>query len=269
MTSKHFAVLGSPIEHSLSPAIHRVAYNQLGLDWTYGRFDVHSGNLASFLDEHANVFSGLSITMPLKIEAANIATDQDAIVQQLGVANTLLITDQRISAFNTDVFGISKALTKCWQSDVQNISILGAGATARSALMAVHFEAPKAQVTVYARSTTNTEPIVALAQTLDISLEVGRLEIFGLDQDLTINTLPADAVPEGLAKQQLGWLLDVNYAHQSRSFVETFEQDKTVSGKAMLLWQAIAQIRLFTANDVSVELPDEAGVLQAMTLALQ
>jgi shikimate dehydrogenase len=268
MTSKQFAVLGDPIEHSLSPAIHSAAYRHMGLDWSYGKFEVHSGDLDEFVKAHRNDFHGFSVTMPLKIEAANLANDKDSIVESLGVANTLVITDKGVSAFNTDVFGITQALDKCWTDDIQAIAILGAGATARSALMAIQLKARKAIVRVYARSTTNTEPIVALATGLGISIEVAGLESYGANQDLTINTLPADALPARLDRQS-GWLLDVNYADQSKSFKDSFDSSKRASGKSMLLWQAVAQIRLFTSHDVNQELPDEAGVLRAMTEALQ
>jgi len=268
MTSKRFAVLGDPIEHSLSPAIHTAAYRHLGLDWSYGKFEVHSGELEDFMKAHRSAFSGFSVTMPLKIEAAALADNMDSIAESLGVANTLVMTSEGVSAFNTDVFGITQALEQCWGNNIRTIAILGAGATARSALMAIHLMAPEAMVRVYVRSTSNTEPIVALSTELGITLEVTGLESYGANQDLTISTLPANALPAGLENQD-GWLLDVNYANQAKAFTNSFDSSKRVSGKSMLLWQAVAQIRLFTTHDVDRVLPDEAGLLRAMTEALQ
>lgn len=267
MTNKQFAVLGSPIDHSLSPAIHAAAYKHLNLDWSYERFEVKSGELSDFIDSHRDSYSGFSITMPLKIEAAELADQKDSLVELLGVANTLMFSEAGIAAFNTDVFGITQALEHCWSPEIQTIAILGAGATARSALAAIHLSAPMAKVMVYVRAGTNTKPIADLASTLDISLEVAGLDSYGSYQELTINTLPAKASPA--PQKQAGWLLDVNYSSQDEDFVNSFDPSKVVSGKAMLLWQAIAQIRLFTSSNAHQELQDEAAVLRAMTAALQ
>ena len=74
MTSKHFAVVGDPIDHSLSPNIHNAAYKFLGLDWDYTRFQVSEGNLQDFLRKEGSHLSGISVTMPLKLEAAALAS---------------------------------------------------------------------------------------------------------------------------------------------------------------------------------------------------
>ncbi|MET0467635.1 MAG: shikimate dehydrogenase, partial [Aeromicrobium sp.] len=68
------AVVGSPISHSLSPAMHRAAYRQLGLDWSYGAFDVQDGELTEFVSEHREGWRGYSVTAPLKREAATLAS---------------------------------------------------------------------------------------------------------------------------------------------------------------------------------------------------
>jgi shikimate dehydrogenase len=267
MTSKHFAVLGDPISHSLSPSIHLAAYKHLGLDWTYEKVQVPKGNLDGFLSGQGSRFSGLSVTMPLKLEAAALAEDLDEFVKLCGVANTLVNTNERWSAANTDVFGIIKALGGCWDNPVSEVAILGSGATAQSALIAISRVKPEAKITVYARGSSNTSAITALSKKLD--LEVTNLDLldFGTHQDLTISTLPPEGVPQTVESQR-GWLLDVNYANPNTAFATSFDRLKVVSGKAMLLWQAVAQIRLFFSFDVSKELPDEAGVLAAMRAAL-
>jgi shikimate dehydrogenase len=267
MTKSKFAVLGDPIEHSLSPAIHLAAYAQLGLDWGYERVLVRSGELAEFSSAEGLGFSGFSVTMPLKAEAASIASHSDDLVRQLGIANTLIRTDGGLFAFNTDVFGITKALGEFWSTNPASIALLGAGATARSALLAIHQNAPSAKVTVYARESTDTNPITKLANSLGLLASVRELTEFGTDHELTVNTIPAQSSFARSAEQN-GWLLDVNYSNPDQLFNGLFDSHKVVSGKAMLLWQAIAQIRLFMTLDASKELPNEAAVLRAMTAAL-
>lgn len=267
MTSKQFAVLGDPIEHSLSPVIHLAAYRQLGLDWSYERAQVQSGELANFTSAQGLEFSGFSVTMPLKTEAASVATNSDDLVKKLGIANTLVRTANGLEAFNTDVFGITKALEDCWLSIPERIAILGAGATARSALLAIQQNAQLAHVSVYVRSSTDTKTITELAKTLGLSVTVRGLQDFSEEQELTINTIPGSNSPVNADKQQ-GWLLDVNYSNPDEDFHDLFDPSKVVSGKFMLLWQAIAQIRLFLNLDASKKLPHEADVFRAMSASL-
>ncbi len=268
MTSKSFAVIGSPIAHSLSPAIHAAAYKYLGLDWTYSKYEVQPGNLSGFIAENRGSLSGLSVTMPLKVEAAQLADQADQIVRELAIANTLLLAETGISAFNTDVFGISQSLAECFSSKVESVALIGAGATARSALMALSLKAPGASVSVYVRHSTSTEALSSLAESLGVTCHFLPLEDLASDHDLSISTIPSNALPTSFDHRD-GWLLDVNYANPDENFLSTFDAAKVVSGKAMLLWQAVAQIRLFTSANANQELPDEAGVFQAMTAALQ
>lgn len=267
MTDRTFAVLGDPIDHSMSPAIHLAAYKVLGLDWGYEKIQVHSGGLNEFVAHQGAHFQGFSVTMPLKAEAAALGANVDPLVQNLGIANTLIRTDSSFSAFNTDVFGITKALEDCWVTNPERVAILGAGATARSAILALHLNAPSSRVSVYVKSSTNTSSIAALANTLDLNISVQSLSEFSDSQDLTINTIPGQHSITSSDKQS-GWLLDVNYSSPAKSLNELFISSKVVSGKEMLLWQAIAQIRLFIALDASQELPNEIDVLRAMSAAL-
>src|SRR5436190_1702408 len=103
-------VVGSPIAHSLSPVMHRAAYVALGLDWTYDAIDVPSGSLANFVDGCDEAWVGLSVTAPLKREAAEHAVTRSSVVDALGVANTLIGGPDGWHAVNTDVPGAVEAL---------------------------------------------------------------------------------------------------------------------------------------------------------------
>jgi shikimate dehydrogenase len=268
MTSKHFAVVGKPIDHSLSPKIHTVAYELLGLDWDYTKFLVEEGDLKSFLESQGSQLSGISVTMPLKIEAALLASSGDEIVKQLGIANTLLRQDSNFIAFNTDVFGIEMALEKCWSSKISQVAILGSGATAQSALYAVSRRTPSTQVVVYAREFSRTQTIRDLASKLDVALEVRSLDSYSNEQDLTISTIPAGAL-DGLGQHaQSGWLLNVNYSSKDSNFSKQFDSEKAIQGETMLIWQAIAQIRIFLNGTPEAELDNEGVLLAKMAKAL-
>ncbi|HNP16406.1 MAG TPA: shikimate dehydrogenase, partial [Terrimesophilobacter sp.] len=102
------AVLGSPIAHSKSPAIHLAAYRVLGLDWSYDAVEVASGDLGAFLNGCGSSWRGLSLTMPLKREIVPYLAEQDAVSRLVGAVNTVLVTEDGFAGFNTDVVGAER-----------------------------------------------------------------------------------------------------------------------------------------------------------------
>src|SRR5262245_61817694 len=122
------AVLGSPIGHSLSPAMHRAAYAALGLDWTYEAIEIGPGELAAFVAGLGPEWAGLSVTAPLKREAAQCATTATEVVHALGVANTLVHGPADWHAANTDVPGALNALAERGVTRATSVRILGGGA---------------------------------------------------------------------------------------------------------------------------------------------
>ncbi|MFM6962938.1 MAG: shikimate dehydrogenase family protein, partial [Micrococcales bacterium] len=135
MATKHLGVVGSPIDHSKSPAIHTAAYRVLKLDWDYVANEVVGGNLDAWLAGLDENWIGVSVTAPLKEEAAAYAVRD--MEKALGSANTLVRAGNSWKAYNTDVFGIQQALDSIDASSVRAVTVIGAGATAKSALAAV------------------------------------------------------------------------------------------------------------------------------------
>ena len=149
-------MLGSPIAHSKSPAVHAAAYRVLGLDWHYGRHELVASELEAYLAGLGDEVRGLSLTMPLKEEACRIARVLDPIAEQSGVVNTLLrITGTGASAawagFNTDVGGLASAI-RLEGLDATRTLVFGAGATAVSAVLAARALGAAAQSSVGRRS---------------------------------------------------------------------------------------------------------------------
>ena len=103
-------MLGSPIAHSKSPALHAAAYAVLGLDWEYGLADVTTETLPGFMGSLDQSWRGLSLTMPLKRDILPLLDSVDDIATLTGAVNTVLLADDRRSGFNTDVYGIERAL---------------------------------------------------------------------------------------------------------------------------------------------------------------
>jgi len=242
--ARHFAVVGDPIAHSLSPKIHSAAYKFLGLNWIYEARQIASGKLANFVSE-SPFFDGLSVTMPLKFEAFNISSSVDEDAEATGVVNTLLKTDDKILGFNTDVFGIIQAVREV---EATSIAILGSGATASSAIRAMLASRPNSRIVCYAR---NPEALLNLSTRYKEKLETKSLDQYAGSESLTINTIPGFQVGEYQV------LMNASYSKQ-----ELYANE--IDGIEMLLWQALAQIRIFVNGIPSQPLEDEVGVLKAM-----
>lgn len=276
--NKKFAVLGSPIAHSRSPLIHNAAYRVLGEDWTYEKHDVARGSLMKFIQTLGSAFTGFSVTMPLKENAFAFASELDEISKLTKASNTLVLTDGKWFGFNTDVFGITQAIRGKFSGEIESSLIIGSGATAKSALVAISQLAPGSKVVVFARNKSAAKSVVEFGKSLGLSVRrtlflTAHLASF----DLVVSTLPGGALDDLAQKLTLrtsyrprGLLLDVAYDPWPSKIAElwTLRGGQVTSGKEMLIWQAIAQIRIFRHLNPLEPLLNEVAVLEAMRIAV-
>ncbi|TFB76330.1 shikimate dehydrogenase [Cryobacterium glaciale] len=277
LTSNRLAVLGSPIKHSRSPMLHRAAYRQLGLDWTYDAVEVKSGSLAMFLSKLGPEWRGLSLTMPLKQEVLPFIDDCDRVAQLTGAVNTVLLRRVNgrgtLSGYNTDVAGLVRALAEGGVTRAAHVTLLGAGATAASALMAAA-ELGTESVTVLVRDLQKALPLVDLGRSLGVVVD---LEDFSGatrdDSDVVISTLPGGTMlpsPLPLVLRERAVLFDVAYSPWPSGVATSWQEagGTVLNGLGMLLHQALIQVRVFVTADPFEPLPDEPAVLLAMRGAL-
>ncbi len=277
--SKKFAVLGSPISHSKSPLIHAAAYRVLGEDWEYSRFEVAKGGLKRLIENDGSDFSGFSLTMPLKEEAFAFADVTDETSKSTKASNTLVQVGELWHAFNTDVIGITQAISQANTAPIKVSLIIGSGATATSAMVAIARLAPGTSVLVLARNKTSRSSLIEFGRSLGLQVSSARrLASAAKRAQVTISTLPGGAMDDTakkLARSRFfkpgGLLLDVAYHPWPSQLADAWQQknQKVVSGLEMLIWQAIAQIRIFKTGNPESELPNEIAVVQAMRIALE
>lgn len=270
MPDVRLAVWGDPIAHSKSPAMHAAAYAVLGLDWEYGRRRVTEAEFDDAVRGLDDTWLGLSLTMPLKDVAFRIADVHDAHARLTGVVNTLSLGGT-IAGFNTDVGGIVDALSENGIRSADRVRLLGAGATAASALVAVA-DMGATRVDVRARRPERAAGLVALGEKLGLSVSVDSFEAGGGAVDLTIATLPGGAaLPDEIVRPLAdngGALFDVAYAPWPSALAQVWSDTPTISGLGMLLHQAVRQIRVFVHGDPAHELATEAAVIEAMRAAI-
>jgi len=265
------AVLGSPIEHSKSPALHRAAYDVLGLDWEYDAVDVTADDLAGFIDGLGPEWRGLSLTMPLKKSVVPVLGETDRIAEQTGAANTVLLDDGAVRGFNTDVPGFVRALSAAGIESAHFVHILGGGATAASALVAAA-ELGAEKVDIYVRSLERSVWLEPLAHQLGLMVRIRPLSQAdrSLDvPDLVISTLPGGATTDALytdSTRRKAVLFDVSYDPWPSALGRSWNSvgGHVVSGLALLAHQALLQVRIFVSGDPLQPLDGEETVLAAM-----
>jgi len=263
------AVLGSPISHSLSPVLHRTAYEVLGLDWHYDAFDVSADQLPDFLVEvRADpAWTGLSLTMPLKEQALALADSASEVADATQAANTLVVKNGRLHADNTDPAGILWALGRAGIVELGALDpvILGAGATARSAIAALAGLGATHAV-VCARRPEAIADLSSIAAGFGIAITSASLDeaCALLTNGLVISTLPAGAADRfsETVSDSPGVLLDVIYAPWPTALAHTWASRgaRIVGGLEMLVGQAGRQVELMTGQAAPLAEMFQAGL---------
>lgn len=259
------AVLGSPIAHSLSPALHRAAYAELGLDWTYDAREVTSEGLAGFLDGLDETWRGLSLTMPLKRTVMALADTVDETARLAGAANTLVLEGGSRAAYNTDVPGARDALTARTDADLVDAVVLGGGATAASVLLALADLGCRRAV-VAVRDAARAKETVAVARRHRRAPEIvvlGLDSLAGVEADVLVSTIPVAAQTDRLRAALTGVpvVFDVVYD----PWPTPLSADAAASGRVLvsgldlLAHQAALQVELMTGQGVDVEVLRRAG----------
>lgn len=268
LETRRAAVLGHPISHSLSPVLHRAAYQKLGLPWQYDAIDVPAGGLKEFIDGMGPEWAGLSLTMPLKVEAVPLMHFIEPMAKIVGAINTVLVqrfADTRhLVGANTDVYGIVAAFKEAGVERARTGVIIGGGATATSALAAIGQMGVTSPV-VAVRDRTRAGALMRAATKMGVNVrfvdiaEAGKL---ASGADVAVSTIPADA-GGALAPSvsgASGTLLDVVYSPLVTPLGEAWEAagGTRVGGERMLLHQAGEQIRLMTGREAPIMEMDAA-----------
>ncbi len=261
MSQRRAAVLGSPVGHSLSPVLHRSAYDALGLaNWSYDAYDVEAAGLAGFLDGLDGSWAGLSLTMPLKAAVLTLLDSSSDLVRAVGAANTVLLHEGERRGENTDVPGLVSALRERGIDGVGWACVLGAGATAAAALAALQ-QLGESTPTVLVRDRSRADALERAAQRLGVRPHVEEWSETSLDvvagADLVVSTTPrgsTDVLADTLPPRLAGTLFDVVYDPWPTRLAAAWAHrgGDVLGGLDLLVHQAVLQVAMMTARPVDV-----------------
>ncbi|WJV50032.1 shikimate dehydrogenase [Streptomyces flavofungini] len=249
------AVLGSPIAHSLSPVLHRAAYRELSLDdWSYDRFEIDEAGLPAFIGQLGPEWAGLSLTMPLKRAVIPLLDSVSDTAASVEAVNTVVRTDDgRLTGDNTDIPGMVAALRERGIEQVESAAILGAGATASSALAALA-RICTGEVAAYVRSEARATEMRQWGERLDVEVRTADWADAerALHAPLVIATTPAgttDALSHAVPERPTT-LFDVLYDPWPTALAARWSAygGAVVSGLDLLVHQAVLQVEQMTGR---------------------
>jgi shikimate dehydrogenase len=248
-------VLGSPIAHSLSPVLHRAAYEALGLTgWSYDRFEIDEAALPDFLRQLGPEWAGLSLTMPLKRAVIPLVDEITETAASVDAVNTVVFAeDGHRVGDNTDIPGMVAALREHGIEQVGSAAILGAGATASSALAALS-RICTGEVVAYVRSEARAAEMRRWGERLDVDVRTADWAdaAEALSAPLVIATTPAgttDALATAVPERPTT-LFDVLYDPWPTELAARWSMfgGAVVSGLDLLVHQAVLQVERMTGR---------------------
>jgi len=260
-----YCIIGDPIDHSLSPAIHNAAFNSLGLNCSYIAFRVQEGQLKNSLDSlRAINIGGFNVTMPHKVRVLEYVDQYDKTVELVGAANTVNNEDGKFCAYNTDVLGFIKPLR---QRGIDfngfEVTILGAGGAARAVAVALASERGIANINIFNRNTDRSKELANLLKKLGLKASIvssDNIQNIASKSNLIINTTPLGMKDEqslikssSIRKDAI--VYDIVYKPINTNLLESARTAgaKVVYGYEMLLEQAIASFKIWFQRDPPIE----------------
>ena len=260
-----YCIIGDPIDHSLSPAIHNAAFSSLGLNCSYISFRVQEGQLKNSLDSlRAINIGGFNVTMPHKVRVLEYVDQCDKTVELVGAANTVKNEDGKFCAYNTDVLGFIKPLR---QRGIDfsgfEVTILGAGGAARAVAVALAGERGIANINIVNRNTDRSNELANLLKKLGLKASIvssDNIQNIASKSNLIINTTPLGMKDEqslikssSIRKDAI--VYDIVYKPINTNLLESARTAgaKVVYGYEMLLEQAIASFKIWFQRDPPIE----------------
>lgn len=253
-------VLGHPVAHSLSPAMHNAAFRELGLDWRYVKLPVPPARLAEVVAAlPGSGYRGANVTIPHKLAALTLADGASAAAREIGAANTLTFRDGAIEADNTDAAGLIEAIDASL-SGLRAI-VLGAGGAGRAAAWALR-QAGAAEVAVWNRTADRAS---ALAREMGVAAVATPNEVAA---DILVNAtsvgldpaLPPDEALAGLGiagRRPPAIVVDLVYrADGSETPVLGWARDagaRAVDGIEVLVRQGALSFELWTGREAPLD----------------
>jgi shikimate dehydrogenase len=264
-------IIGWPVAHSLSPAIHNAAFTEAGLDWVYVPLPVAPQDLREALAGLVPLgFRGVNVTMPHKTEAADLIERLSEDARVLRAVNTIAVRDGELEGHNTDAPGFDRFLRRDAGFDPQGRSSLvyGSGGAARACALALA-RGGLARLTVAARDEVRAAPLATMVEALGVPVALVRPgEATEVEADLVVNATPVGGAGQERAHPSLPHLgpgvlvIDLLYDPLSTDLQQRAKEAGAAvfGGLGHLLEQAALSFELWTGTPAPLEVMSAAAL---------
>jgi len=252
---KSFAVIGDPIDHSLSPNIHSAAFRELNLDASYIAYRIPVGELEEGVEGLKKIkIDGFNITIPHKVEMMKYLDKMDESCSLIGAVNTVTNKDGILKGYNTDMDGFLEPFKKK-KLIIENkkVLLLGAGGAARAIVAGFAKEKAKS-ITIANRTLENAKNLSGFAR--KIGLDTNAIKIINVkdvnDYDIIVNATPIGLKnePSPISLDSINEntiIYDIVYMPMNTDFIKKAKEKNAVIifGYEMLLGQAIRAFEIW------------------------
>jgi shikimate dehydrogenase len=244
-------IIGDPVAHSLSPAMHNAAYEALGIPFVMAGAHVRVESLAAAIAGFkALSFRGLSVTMPHKVSIIPLLDELDATAKEIGAVNTVVYSDSKLTGYNTDWLGILHPLERLTELKGRRVALLGAGGAAQAALYACTSRG--AHVTIFNRSLEKAQALAArwgcASNTLNAVDEIRSCDILINSTSVGMAELDSESPISSHCLHKAQIVFETIYSPRSTRLVHDAEAcgARVIRGLEMFLEQGLAQFQLHT-----------------------
>ena len=262
---KTYCIIGDPIDHSLSPAMHNAAFNSVGLNCIYLAFRVPKGELEVSLGSlRATNISGFNVTIPHKVGIIPYIDELDLSARKANAVNTVSCIEGTFKGYNTDVQGFIEPLHKRRVSfNGMKILLIGSGGAARAIIAALSNEIGISHIIIANKTRKNADELISMASNLGLSANFTGMEYLGahaLKSDLIINSTPSGMNGEQsiLDYEHIGKnciVYDIVYSPMVTNLIEQAKNARAtiIYGYEMLLAQASKAFEIWTGITAPLE----------------
>ena len=242
-------LIGKPIRHSMSPLVHNAGYRDQSINYKYILIETDDIDFAIHYIKSNNI-RGLSVTMPVKIQAIKYLDDIDPLAKKIGSINTIVHTAGKLKGYNTDAVGAIQSIKDVMTLSSKNVAMIGAGGAGRA--IGVGLIEEGAEVIIINRTIEKAERLAA-----DLKCQFSGIDPENVqDCDLIINTTSVGMYPrsdETILTEipDKAVIMDIVYYPLETELLKLAKQNgnTTITGFGMFIYQAAEQYKLFTGNE--------------------
>jgi shikimate dehydrogenase len=263
--SSLYGIIGCPVKHTASPAMHNEAFDSFGIHAVYVPMELHPGELKAFFSASRFLLKGFNVTVPFKRDALRYVDKADEHSKQMDSVNTIVNEDGVLKGYNTDFLGLQRSVRKNFGFSLKNrkICIIGAGGAASSALYLAVMEGAES-ISIVNRTFENARALSVRFKKQGAVIRAAALISPEAKDHVSSSEVVINSTSLGLKRSDplpvpKNWLkkgqcvMDMIYNPPETNFLKAAAKAgcRTANGLDMLVYQGMQSFKIWTGKTVS------------------